>query len=267
MAEHAAPLAVPLVEARGLGAIYDKGNAGQLVVLDEITLSLWPGEIVGLLGRSGSGKSTLLRLIAGLIAPTRGTVTFEGTPVTGPAEGIAMVFQSFALFPWLTVLQNVELGLEAQGVAPAERRLWFEGRVPIEAILMVTHNIEEAVLMCDRLLLLSSSPGRIVFELAIDLPQPRSRLDPAFHAIVEDIYARMTAIEPGSLPAHDGIFGHRDEVATRIDQHPCGPDRDRGRASLQGKGRSPTACCEPAAGNRRPVPRRRNAPAPALRRA
>lgn len=84
---------------------------GELLVLDEVNLSLCQGEIVGLLGRSGSGKSTLLRIIAGLIEPTSGDVTYLGKPLNGPAEGVAMVFQTFALFPWLTVLQNVEAGL------------------------------------------------------------------------------------------------------------------------------------------------------------
>jgi len=262
-----------LVEVRGVCQTYDKGSAGKLIVLDNVGLSLECGEIVGLLGRSGSGKSTLLRSIAGLIRPSQGSVTFEGKAVTGTPDGIAMVFQSFALFPWLTVLENVELGLEAQGVSPAERRkralsaidligldgfesaypkelsggmrqrvglaralvvhpkvllmdepfsaldvltaetlrtdlldLWSEGRMPIEAILMVTHNIEEAVLMCDRVLIVSSNPGRVVAELKIELPQPRNRLDPAFRALVEDIYARMTARKEPGAPARDGVF-------------------------------------------------------------
>lgn len=263
----------PLVEVQGVCQTYDKGTSGPLIVLDDVGLSLASGEIVGLLGRSGSGKSTLLRSIAGLIRPSQGTITFEGTKVTGTPDGIAMVFQSFALFPWLTVLENVELGLEAQGVSPAERRkralsaidligldgfesaypkelsggmrqrvglaralvvhpkvllmdepfsaldvltaetlrtdlldLWSEGRMPIESILMVTHNIEEAVLMCDRVLIFSSNPGRVVAELRIDLPQPRNRLDPAFRALVEDIYARMTARKGPGAPARDGVF-------------------------------------------------------------
>ncbi|WP_224045109.1 ATP-binding cassette domain-containing protein, partial [Paraburkholderia unamae] len=97
-------------------------SQGELLVLDDANLQLREGEIVGLLGRSGSGKSTLLRIIAGLISPTSGDVTWRGKPLDGPAEGVAMVFQTFALFPWLTVLQNVEAGLEAQGVGARERR-------------------------------------------------------------------------------------------------------------------------------------------------
>ncbi len=250
---------------------YDKGASGSLVVLDNVDLELRSAEIVGLLGRSGSGKSTLLRAIAGLIRPSKGEVTFEGKPVIGPNSGVSVVFQSFALFPWLSVLQNVELGLEAQGVAPAERRkralaaidligldgfesaypkelsggmrqrvglaralvvrpkvllmdepfsaldvltaetlrtdlldLWCEGRMPIESILMVTHNIEEAVLMCDRILIFGSNPGRVIAEIRVDLPQPRNRLDPTFRMLVEDIYARMTA-KTGTT-ARDGLF-------------------------------------------------------------
>src|SRR5665213_902103 len=99
---------------------FPKPDGSQLLVLDGVELDLAEGEIVGLLGRSGSGKSTLLRLIAGLARPISGEVNYLGRPVTGPAEGIAMVFQGFALFPWLTVLQNVLLGLEALGLPAAE---------------------------------------------------------------------------------------------------------------------------------------------------
>ena len=95
-------------------------TANELLVLNDINLTLKEGEIVGLLGRSGSGKSTLLRLISGLARPTSGSVVYQGQPVTGPAPGIAMVFQTFALFPWLTVLENVQLGLEALGLPEAE---------------------------------------------------------------------------------------------------------------------------------------------------
>ena len=222
-------------------------------------MSLKTGEIVALLGRSGRGKSTLLRIISGLIAPTEGNVTISGEPVTGPAKDVAMVFQSFALFPWLNVLDNVEIGPRAVGVPLDETRqralkaidtigldgfesaypkelsggmrqrvgfaralvmqpkillmdepfsaldvltaetlrtdlldLWQEGRMPIKSILMVTHNIEEAVLMADRILVLSSNPGRIASEMAVTIPQPRDRLDPPFRALVDQIYALMT---------------------------------------------------------------------------
>ena len=112
----------PLVEVDGVCRTYHKGGGSDLLVLDNVSLSLRRNEIVSLLGRSGSGKSTLLRIIAGLMPPTSGTVKIGGEPVTGPARQVAMVFQSFALFPWLTVLQNVEIGLEAQGLAPDERK-------------------------------------------------------------------------------------------------------------------------------------------------
>ncbi|MFT3977920.1 MAG: nitrate/sulfonate/bicarbonate ABC transporter ATP-binding protein [Sphingomonas bacterium] len=262
------PAAAPLVTIAGVRHHYGKG-ANDLLVLDNVDLTLNEGEVVGLLGRSGSGKSTLLRSIAGLIAPSEGEIRFE-PQADGGDPTVAMVFQTFALFPWLTVLQNVELGLEAQRVPAEERRtralaaidligldgfenaypkelsggmrqrvglaraivvnpslllmdepfsaldvltaetlrtdlldLWSEGRMPIKSILIVTHNIEEAVLMCDRILVFSSNPGRIAAEIRVDLPQPRDRLDPAFRALVEDIYARMTARH---APARDGLF-------------------------------------------------------------
>ncbi|WP_267550058.1 AAA-associated domain-containing protein [Rhizobium rhizogenes] len=261
----------PLVLAKQVCQTYDKGTSGSLVVLENVDLQLYPNEIVGLLGRSGSGKSTLLRAIAGLIRPSKGEITFDGRPVVGPNSDVAVVFQSFALFPWLTVLQNVELGLEAQGVASSERRkralaaidligldgfesaypkelsggmrqrvglaralvvrpkvllmdepfsaldvltaetlrtdlldLWCEGRMPIDSVLMVTHNIEEAVLMCDRILIFGSNPGRVIAEIKVDLPQPRNRLDPVFRMLVEDIYARMTART--GAPTREGLF-------------------------------------------------------------
>ncbi|MGY2202256.1 ABC transporter ATP-binding protein [Pseudomonas gingeri] len=228
-------------------------------VLSEVDLSLHEGEIVGLLGRSGSGKSTLLRIIAGLIQPTSGDVLYNGTPLAGPAKGVAMVFQTFALFPWLTVLENVEAGLQALQVEPREARkralaaidligldgfenayprelsggmrqrvgfarglvvnptlllmdepfsaldvltaenlrtdlleLWSGGQLPIKSILIVTHNIEEAVLMCDRIMVLSSNPGRVVAQIKVPFAHPRNRLDPIFRKMVDDIYALMT---------------------------------------------------------------------------
>jgi NitT/TauT family transport system ATP-binding protein len=212
------------------------------------------------LGRSGSGKSTLLRLIAGLARPQGGSLTYMGTPIEGPAQGVTMVFQGFALFPWMTVLENVELGLEALGLPETEVRqralaaidligldgyesayprelsggmrqrvgfaravvvnpnillmdepfsaldvltaenlrtdlieLWQNKQLPIKGILLVTHNIEEAVLMCDRVLLFSSSPARVSADIRIDLAQPRDRTSPAFENYVDRIYVEMTA--------------------------------------------------------------------------
>ena len=253
---------------------FPKGSGDDILVLDNVDLHLTRGEIVGLLGRSGSGKSTLLRIIAGLIAPSSGQALCRGAPIAGPPSGVAMVFQSFALFPWLTVLENVELGLEALGIDQSERRkralaaidligldgfesaypkelsggmrqrvgfaralvvhpdlllmdepfsaldvltaetlrtdlidLWIEGRLPIASALMVTHNIEEAVLMCDRLLIFQSNPGRVASEIKINLPHPRNRLDPMFRQLVDSIYARMTQrSEPRALGL-EGIPG------------------------------------------------------------
>ncbi len=259
-----------LVDVRQVRQAYHKDSSADLVVLDDVDVSIRHGEIVGLLGRSGSGKSTLLRIIAGLLQPTAGVVTWRGKALHGPADGVAMVFQSFALFPWLTVQENVELGLEAKGVARAEREeraevaidliglggyesaypkelsggmrqrvglaralvvhpdlllmdepfsaldvltaetlrtdlidLWSEGRLPIKSMLMVTHNIEEAVLMCDRILVFSSNPGRVASELQVPFPHPRNRHDPAFRQMVDDIYALMTrrAPTPRAAPA------------------------------------------------------------------
>jgi NitT/TauT family transport system ATP-binding protein len=255
----------PLLDIHGLRHTFPKADGGDLLVLDGIELEVTQGQIVGLLGRTGSGKSTLLRLIAGLAQPSDGSVTYLGQPVLGPAPGIAMVFQGFALFPWLTVLENVQLGLEALGLPEPEIRkralaaidligldgyesayprelsggmrqrvgfaralvvhpnillmdepfsaldvltaetlrtdfleLWGDGKLPIKGVILVTHNIEEAVLMCDRILLFSNNPGRIIREIGVDLPQPRNRLDPPFRELVEKIYVAMTARTPNA---------------------------------------------------------------------
>ena len=263
-----------LIEIKGVSRLFPKGSGEDLLVLEKVYLSIRAGEIVGLLGRSGSGKSTLLRIIAGLVSPSSGEARCRGEIIAGPPVGVAMVFQSFALFPWLTVLQNVELGLEALGIEAAERRkralaaidligldgfesafpkelsggmrqrvgfaralvvhpdlllmdepfsaldvltaetlrtdlvdLWIEGRLPIQSVLMVTHNIEEAVLMCDRILVFSSNPGRVAAEIKVDLPHPRNRLDPTFRQLVDSIYARMTQRAEPKTPAIEGIQG------------------------------------------------------------
>jgi NitT/TauT family transport system ATP-binding protein len=214
-----------LLEIDSVRQAFPRPDGGQLLVLDDINLRLEEGQIVALLGRSGSGKSTLLRLIAGITRPTNGTLTYLGAPIQGPAPGISMVFQSFALFPWLTVLENVELGLEALRLPDAEIRkralaaidlialdvltaenlrtdfleLWSERRLPIKGVILVTHNIEEAVLMSDRILLFSRNPGHITEEIKVDLPQPRNRLDARFRALVERIYVAMTA-RPAATP-------------------------------------------------------------------
>jgi NitT/TauT family transport system ATP-binding protein len=252
-----------LLEVRDCRQAYHKDASTDLVVLEDVRLTLKSGEIVALLGRSGSGKSTLLRIVSGLLKPTQGEVIWRGAQLNGPADGVAMVFQSFALFPWLTVQENVELGLEAQGVAKDERErraesaidliglggfesaypkelsggmrqrvglaralvvhpdlllmdepfsaldvltaetlrtdlidLWSEGKLPLKSVLMVTHNIEEAVLMADRILVFSSNPGRVASELTVSFAHPRNRLDPAFRQMVDDIYSLMTRRAP-----------------------------------------------------------------------
>jgi NitT/TauT family transport system ATP-binding protein len=263
-----------LLDIRDVCRSFPKGSGEELLVLEKVDLTIHSGEIVGLLGRSGSGKSTLLRIIAGLIAPSSGDAKCRGETISGPPNGVSMVFQSFALFPWLTVLQNVAMGLEALGIERAERRtravaaidliglggfetaypkelsggmrqrvgfaralvvhpdlllmdepfsaldvltaetlrtdiidLWIEGRLPIKSVLMVTHNIEEAVLMCDRILLFSSNPGRVAAEIRIDLPHPRNRLDPTFRELVDSIYARMTQRSEPRSASIEGIRG------------------------------------------------------------
>src|ERR1700743_2727865 len=258
----------PLLQCTDVRKSFAKPDGAELLVLQGMNLELREGQIVGLLGRSGSGKSTLLRLIAGLSEPSEGELQYLGKPIMGPAPGIAIVFQSFALFPWLTVFENVALGLEAQRMSRAEIRkrslaaidligldgfesayprelsggmrqrvgfaralvvhpnillmdepfsaldvltaetlrtdfldLWGEGRMPIKGVILVTHNIEEAVLMCDRILVFGSNPGRILSEIRVTLPQPRKRLDPVFRELVDRIYVEMTARRNTTTPA------------------------------------------------------------------
>jgi len=125
-------VAADLLRLDNIRKSYRKTEGDEHLVLNGVTLAIAEGEIVALLGRSGSGKSTLLRIIAGLVSPGGGTVSYGGNPVTGPVEGVAMVFQTFALMPWLTVLENVELGLLARRVPAAERR-----RRALEAIDLI----------------------------------------------------------------------------------------------------------------------------------
>lgn len=247
-----------LITINKLSKAYKKAATQDLLVLDEINFELKEGEIVALLGKSGSGKSTLLRIIAGLVSPTSGNVSYRGQSVTKPVRGIAMVFQSFALMPWLTVLENVELGLEAQGISREERRhraiqaidiigldgfesafpkelsggmrqrvgfaralvinpdvllmdepfsaldvltaenlksdlldLWQEKKTNTNGILLVTHNIEEAAMMADRIVILGSDPGYIRADLQVTLVQPRNVDSPEFRDLVDKIYTLM----------------------------------------------------------------------------
>jgi len=270
------PTAPPLISVRALSKSFSGPDGRPLPVLDGITLDVEEGEFVALLGRSGSGKSTLLRCIAGLIAPTGGEVLFRGKRLTGTNRDTTMVFQTFALLPWLTVQQNVELGLEARGVAPPERseralraidlvgldgyesaypkelsggmrqrvgfaralvvepaallmdepfsaldvltsenlrgellELWEGQRFPTKTMIMVTHNIEEAVLLADRLLVLGSNPGRIRADMRNPLPRPRRRRTPEFEELVDQIYRMMTQRDQaaGARPAQPGAPG------------------------------------------------------------
>ena len=257
-----------IIEVVNVHKTFTSPDGSPLPVLEDISLNLEEGEIVALLGRSGSGKSTLLRCIAGLIAPTRGEVRYRGEVLNGACPGVAMVFQSFALLPWLTVRQNVEIGLEALGVGPKERRaraeraidvigldgfesaypkelsggmrqrvgfaralvvepdallmdepfsaldvltaqnlraellrLWTQSDFPTKAMLIVTHNIEEAVILADRIFVLGANPGCIRSEIAVGFPQPRDRHDPNFEALVDEIYGFMTGRDTRP-PAH-----------------------------------------------------------------
>ncbi|MDB5803031.1 MAG: nitrate transporter ATP-binding protein [Betaproteobacteria bacterium] len=253
-------MSTSVIELKAVGKSFHAASGGARAVLGGVDFALHEGEIVALLGQSGCGKSTMLRLIAGLIAPDAGQVLYHGMPLFGPARGVAMVFQSFALFPWLTVQKNVELGLEAQGVPQAERTkraeaaidmiglsgfegalprelsggmrqrvgiaralvlepevllmdeafsaldvltgerlredildLWVGGKVPTKAILVVSHNIEEAVTMADRILILGADPGHIRAELPITLARPRAADDPEVRALIDQVYGLMTS--------------------------------------------------------------------------
>ncbi len=251
----------PIIVGENISKFFPKKDKQKLLVLDNLNISLFPGEIVALVGKSGSGKSTLLRILAGLIQPTTGRVLWQNEEVNEPSLGLSMVFQDFALLPWLTVLQNVELGLEAQGVAAKERReralkaidmvgmdgfesaypkelsggmcqrvgiaralvvdpeimlmdepfsaldvltaenlrsdlvtLWMEKKTNIKNILLVTHNMEEAVLFANRILIFSSNPGAIKAEIKVDLPYPRQVDSAAFHSIVDEVYNQLSIL-------------------------------------------------------------------------
>ncbi|MEO8407197.1 MAG: nitrate/sulfonate/bicarbonate ABC transporter ATP-binding protein [Oxalobacteraceae bacterium] len=248
-----------LMALNGVAKSFRSADGAPRLVLEGVNFSLAEGEIVALLGKSGSGKSTLLRIMAGLISADAGQSTYRGHDIHSPVSGIAMVFQSFALFPWLTVQQNVELGLEAQGMAAPEREkradamlelmgltgfggalprelsggmrqrvgiaralvtnpdvllmdeafsaldvltgetlrndildLWDSHRIPTKGILIVSHNIEEAVMMADRIIILSSGPGRIRSEVKIDLARPRAVDSLEVRALIDEVYGLMT---------------------------------------------------------------------------
>ncbi len=265
-----------LLELQHISQVYRSGER-RFSAVQDVNLELSAGEFVCLLGPSGCGKSTLLRIITGLQRPSEGQVLYRGTPLRGINPQATIVFQTFALFPWLTVLDNVEVALKARGVSPKLRtaraldlldrvgldgfetayprelsggmrqkvgfaramavepellcldepfssldvlsaealrgellELWTSGSIPTQAILMVTHNIEEAVFMADRVLLMEKDPGRVVAELTIELPHPRQRKSPAFLETVDRVYAALAGqtqpehIELGAAPGEPG---------------------------------------------------------------
>jgi len=276
-----------LIELKGVQKSFRAADGMPRTILGGVDFALAEGEVVALLGKSGSGKSTMLRIIAGLIPADAGQATYRGRAIDGPAPGIAMVFQSFALFPWLTVQRNVELGLEAQGVPQDEREsradamldliglsgfggalprelsggmrqrvgiaralvvnpdvllmdeafsaldvltgetlrndimeLWDSGRIPTKGILIVSHNIEEAVMMADRIIILSSDPGQIRSEIRIALPRPRNAESAEVRAFIDEVYGLMTARPVRPAAAATGVvpdFRLPDTDVTRIE--------------------------------------------------
>lgn len=265
-----------LLELQNIGQSYVSGQR-QFVAVKGVNLTVSEGQFVALLGPSGCGKSTLLRIIAGLQTPTEGTVLYRGRPLRGVNTQAAIVFQTFALFPWLTVVENVEVALKARGIPPKQRtkqavdlldrvgldgfetayprelsggmrqkvgfaramavepellcldepfsaldvlsaealrgellELWTSGSIPTRAILMVTHQIEEAVFMADRIILMDKEPGRVVAEIQVPLSHPRQRKRADFLSVVDEVYAILAGqtqpehVELGSAPGEPG---------------------------------------------------------------
>ncbi len=253
-------MSTPIVELKSVEKSFHSADGSARLVLQDVDFTLNEGEIVALLGQSGSGKSTMLRIMAGLIPADKGQVLYKGLPIYDAARGISMVFQSFALFPWLTVQKNVELGLEAQGIPMRERErraqaaiemiglsgfegalprelsggmrqrvgiaralvlepevllmdeafsaldvltgerlredilaLWNNKEISTKAILIVSHNIEEAVMMADRVLIFASDPGRVQAELPITLNHPREVESQEVRSLIDNVYGMMTA--------------------------------------------------------------------------
>ncbi|MBZ5611465.1 MAG: AAA-associated domain-containing protein [Acidobacteriia bacterium] len=262
----AAPMQ-PIIEARWIEKAFQRPDGGQIQVIAPTNLSVEPGVIVALLGPSGSGKSTLLRMLSGLTAPSAGEVLWHGKPLSESTPNAAIVFQSFALFPWLTVLENVEVPLLARGVKHAERHrralrtlhsvglkgfetaypkelsggmrqrvgfaralavepevlfmdepfsaldvltaenlrgelmeLWLGKKIPTKSIFLVTHNIEEAVLLADRIIVLGRDPAKVRADFRVPFPQPRERNSAEFLLYVDYIYKLMTQPELAAGP-------------------------------------------------------------------
>jgi NitT/TauT family transport system ATP-binding protein len=249
----------PIIEGRKLEKFYPQPDGSRIQVIAATDLAVYPGQIIALLGPSGCGKSTLLRMMTGLSPASAGSVYWHGQPIRGESPNVSIVFQSFALFPWLTVLENVEAPLEARGMQPIERHkralriidavgldgfesaypkelsggmkqrvgvaralvvepevlfmdepfsaldvltaetlrgelleLWLEHKIPTRAIFIVTHNIEEAVVLADRIIVLGRNPAHIHADFAVQLPHPRERKAPAFVDLVDSIYRILT---------------------------------------------------------------------------
>jgi NitT/TauT family transport system ATP-binding protein len=249
----------PILEGRALEKFYAQPDGGRIEIISPTNIKIMPGKILALLGPSGCGKSTLLRMLTGLSRPSAGEVLWHGSKLGDEPPNVGIVFQSFALFPWLTVLQNVEAPLEARGVPPSERHqramhildsvgldgfenaypkelsggmkqrvgfaralviepevlfmdepfsaldvltaetlrgelleLWNGRKIPTRAIFIVTHNIEEAVVLADRVIVLASNPARIREDFEITLAQPRSRKSESFEGLVDHIYRVLT---------------------------------------------------------------------------
>src|SRR5579863_7284052 len=248
-----------IIQARQIEKYYEQPSQNRIQVISATDLEIVPGEILALLGPSGSGKSTMLRMLTGLSKPSAGQVFWHGKPVDQTEINVAIVFQSFALFPWLTVLENVEAPLQARGIDPEERRerslrmldtvgldgfqaaypkelsggmrqrvgfaralvvepevlfmdepfsaldvltaenlrselleLWSNKTMPTKAVFIVTHNIEEAVLLADRIIVLGRNPGHIRTDFKVQLAQPRDRKSEPFTQLVDYIYKVLT---------------------------------------------------------------------------
>jgi NitT/TauT family transport system ATP-binding protein len=211
-----------LLELKQVSKSYPHAK-GNLRVLNEMSFSVERGEFIAIVGPSGCGKSTLLRIINGIVPATSGQVLYSGQQVDGINPECAMVFQSFALLPWLSVKANIELGLEAGGmrqrvglaralaVEPAVLLmdepfsaldaltaiglreelldLWQAPDSPVETIIMVTHIIEEAVELADRILVLSTGPGRLVGDIKVELPRPRDRRSEPFNSLTDKVFS------------------------------------------------------------------------------
>jgi NitT/TauT family transport system ATP-binding protein len=251
-----------IIEAVAVEKSYPQPDGTRIQVVGTTNLAIETGKIVALLGPSGCGKSTLLRILTGLSQPSSGTLLWHGKPLNGQTPNVAIVFQSFALFPWLTVIQNVEAPLEAKGVPEVERRkralraldtvgldgfetaypkelsggmkqrvgfaralvvepevlfmdepfsaldvltaenlrnelleLWLSKKMPTSAIFIVTHNIEEAVMLADRVMVLGRNPARVRSDFNIRLKYPRDRKSARFVELVDYIYKVMTEPE------------------------------------------------------------------------